>query len=49
MGVDLLLVLGLQDEDDLYRNQVVRVIAVGKHELGSSVNGELGRVLLAGQ
>lgn len=31
MGVDLLLIFGLEDEDDLDRNKVVGVIGLRKH------------------
>ena len=45
MGVDLLLVLGLQDQDDLDRYEVVRVIVGRQDQLGSSINGKLRGIL----
>lgn len=38
MGVDLLLVLGLQDEDDLNRYQIVWVVLSWQHELWCRVD-----------
>lgn len=45
VGVNLLLVLCLYDEDDLHGNEVVRIISVWKHECWSCVDRQLGRVL----
>jgi hypothetical protein len=44
--VDLLLVLSLDDEDDLNRDQVRAIILLlGEDELGLSIDRELGGVL----
>lgn len=45
MGVDLLLVFRLDDQDDLNGDQVKRVIALRKYKLGLSVDGKLSGVL----
>ena len=45
MRVNLLLVLGLQHEDDLNRDKVVCVIGLGQHELRRRIDGELSSVL----
>ena len=45
MGIDLLLVLGLQDEDDLDRHEVVRVIIGRQNQLRSSVDRKLRCIL----
>lgn len=45
MGVDLLLVFGLEDEDDLYGDEIVRVITVWEDELRRSVDRNLSGVL----
>ena len=46
MRIDLLLVLGFDDEDDLNRNQVELVLAGGgKNELRLGVDGQLGSIL----
>jgi len=45
MGVDLLLVFGFQDEDDLDRHEVVGVIADRHNQLRSSIDGKLRGVL----
>ena len=45
MGVDLLLVLGLQDQDDLDRHEVVGVIANRQDKLRSGIDGKLCSVL----
>lgn len=45
MGVDLLLVLRLEDKDDLDRNKVVRIVGLGQDELRGSINRKLRRVL----
>lgn len=38
MRVDLLLILGLQDKDDLDRDQVVHVVLSRQYQLGRCVN-----------
>jgi len=45
MGIDLLLVFGLQDEDDLDRYEVVGVIANRQNQLRSSIDGKLRSIL----
>ena len=45
MRIDLLLVLGLQDEYDLHRYNVIGVVTVGKNELGRGIDGNLGGIL----
>lgn len=47
MGVDFLLVLCFDDENDLDRDKVVRIVAVGEDQLRSSIDGKLGGVLEA--
>ena len=47
MRIDLLLILGLQDKNDLNWDQIVGVILVGKDKLRCEVNGELGSVLVS--
>lgn len=44
--VDLFLVLCLQNEYDLNRNQVVGIILVRQDEGGRRINGYLGRILI---
>lgn len=45
MGVDLLLVLGLQDQNDLDWHEVVRIIANRQDQLRSGIDGKLCGVL----
>ena len=45
VGVDLLLVLCLQDEYDLDRHEVVRIVANRQDQLRSGVNGKLRGIL----
>ena len=45
MGIDLLLVLGLQDQYDLDRHEVIRVIANRQDQLRTSINGKLCGIL----
>jgi hypothetical protein len=45
MGIDLFLVLGLQDQDDLDRHEVVRVFATRQNQLRSGINRKLCGVL----
>jgi len=45
VGIDLLLVLGLQNQDDLDRHEVVRVIANRQNQLRGGINGKLRGVL----
>ena len=47
MRIDLLLILGLQDKNDLNQDQIVGVILVGKDKLRCGVNGEVGSVLVS--
>ena len=47
MRIDLLLILGLQDKNDLNRDQIVGVILVEKDKLRCEVNRELGSVLVS--
>ena len=47
MRIDLLLILGLQDKNDLNQDQIVGVILVGKDKLRCEVNGELDSVLVS--
>ncbi len=44
--IDLLLILGLEDEDNLDRHQVGRIIGLRKNELRRSINGQLGGILV---
>ena len=46
MRIDLLLVLGLQDENDLNWYKVVRVIADGQDQLRSGVDRKLCGILM---
>lgn len=45
MRVDLLLILSLENEDNLNRNQVQRVVGLGKDKLRCRVHRKLGRIL----
>jgi len=45
MGVDLLLILSLQDENDLDRHEVVRIFANRQDQLRGSVYGKLRGIL----
>ena len=45
MGIDLLLVLGLQDQDDLNRHEVVGVLANRQNQLRSGINRKLCGIL----
>jgi hypothetical protein len=45
MRVDLLLVLGLDDENDLNGNEIFLIILAGQDELWGRIDGELRRVL----
>ena len=45
MRVDLFLVLGLDDENDLNRNEIFIVILAWQDELWGRVDGELSRIL----
>ena len=45
MGIDLLLVLGLQDQDNLDRHEVVRVIVGRQDQLRSSIDRKLRSIL----
>ena len=47
MRIDLLLILGLQDKNDLNQDQIVGVILVEKDKLRCEVNRELGSVLVS--
>ena len=47
MRIDLLLILGLQDKNDLNRDQIVGVILMGKDKLRCGVNREVGSVLVS--
>ena len=38
MGVDLLLILCLQDKDNLYRDEVVRILAMRQDKLGGRIH-----------
>lgn len=46
MRVDLLLIFRLDDQDNLNRDQVERIVAVWKHKLGFCIDGQLGGILL---
>ena len=45
MGIDLLLVLGLQDQDDLDRDEVVRVFVSRQNQLRSGIDRKLCGIL----
>lgn len=45
MGIDLLLVLGLQNQDDLDGHEVVGIIANRQNQLRSGINRELCGIL----
>jgi len=45
MRVDLLLILRLEDEDDLNRNEIIWIIGLGKNELRCSIDGKLSCIL----
>lgn len=47
VGIDLLLVLGFQDKNNLDRNEVVRAVLLRQYQLGSWINRKLSRVLLS--
>jgi hypothetical protein len=45
--IDLLLVLGLENEDDLNWYEIVRIIALGKNQLRRSIHRQLSGILWA--
>ena len=45
VGVDLLLVFSLDDEDDLDGNEIVGIVLLGQNELGCGVDGKLSGIL----
>ncbi len=45
MGVDFLLILCLQDKDDLYWDEVVRILAMRQDKLRGCIHRNLGGVL----
>lgn len=47
MRVDFLLILRLQNQNNLNRDQIVLVIRLGKHQLRCGVYRQLGRILSA--
>lgn len=45
MRINLLLILSLQDEDDLYGYQVIGVVLMREHKLGLCINRQLSGIL----
>ena len=45
VGVDLLLILGLEDENNLHGDEIVRVFTMGENQLWGGINGDLSGIL----